>query len=106
MQFISFLSYFLFFKQYNVLVSTDVAARGLDIPSVQNVVHYQVPLDIDTFIHRSGRTARIGNAGTCYTLVGPKDGPRFSKIIAQLEKEQGIANVDINHTERDKISNK
>ncbi|KAL4508501.1 hypothetical protein ABPG72_003805 [Tetrahymena utriculariae] len=89
--------------QYKILVSTDVAARGLDIPSVQNVIHYQVPLDIDTYIHRSGRTARIGKAGICYTLIGPKDGQRFQKIIKQLDKEQGIQNIEINHTERDKI---
>lgn len=85
------------------MISTDVAARGLDIPSVENVIHYQVPLDIDTYIHRSGRTARIGKAGTCYTLVGPKDGQRFQKIINQLEKDQGIRNVEINHTERERI---
>ena len=40
-------------------MATDVAARGVDIPKVQNVIHYQVPENIDTYVHRSGRTARI-----------------------------------------------
>ena len=50
-------------RKVNILVCTDVAARGLDIPLVENVVHYQIPKNIDTYIHRSGRTARIGHEG-------------------------------------------
>lgn len=50
-------------RKVNILVCTDVAARGLDIPLVENVVHYQIPTSIDTYIHRSGRTARIGHEG-------------------------------------------
>jgi ATP-dependent RNA helicase DDX24/MAK5 len=44
-------------KTHTVVVSTDVAARGLDIPSVSTVVHYDVARAVDTFVHRSGRTA-------------------------------------------------
>lgn len=58
-------------KKINILVCTDVAARGLDIPKVNNVIHYQVPMDIDTYVHRSGRTARIGQDGVSYVLIGP-----------------------------------
>ncbi|EGR33722.1 hypothetical protein IMG5_042580, partial [Ichthyophthirius multifiliis] len=90
-------------KQYQILVCTDIAARGLDIPTVQNVINYQIPLDIDTFIHRSGRTARIGKVGTCYSLVGPKDGQRYQKLITQLQKDQGVQNIEMTHTEREKI---
>jgi superfamily II DNA/RNA helicase len=43
-----------------ILVCTDVAARGLDIPYVSNIVHYQCPFNGETYVHRSGRTARIG----------------------------------------------
>jgi ATP-dependent RNA helicase DDX24/MAK5 len=44
-------------KERTVVVATDVAARGLDIPSVATVVHYDAPRNVDTFVHRSGRTA-------------------------------------------------
>ena len=50
------------------LVATDVAARGLDIPSVDLVIQSEPPKDIDSYIHRAGRTARAGRSGTCITL--------------------------------------
>lgn len=71
-----------------LIVCTDVAARGLDIPKVQNVVHYQIPRDIDTYVHRSGRTARIGADGVMFSLVGPKENKRFEKMCEELGEEQ------------------
>jgi ATP-dependent RNA helicase DeaD len=53
------------------LVATDVAARGLDIPDVNRVIHADPPTDADTFIHRSGRTGRAGRKGTSVVLVPP-----------------------------------
>lgn len=55
------------------LVSTDLAARGLDIPQVSAIVHYHLPLDEATFTHRSGRTARWQDSGTAYLLLGPEE---------------------------------
>lgn len=52
-----------------VLISTDLAARGLDIPEIKNVVHYHLPVSEDSFIHRNGRTARWENEGNAYVLV-------------------------------------
>lgn len=52
----------------NVLVATDVAARGLDIPMVDLVIQSEPPKEIDSYIHRAGRTARAGRTGTCITL--------------------------------------
>jgi superfamily II DNA/RNA helicase len=49
-----------------VVVATDVAARGLDIPSVASVVHYDVPRSVDVFVHRSGRTAVSTNHSACF----------------------------------------
>jgi ATP-dependent RNA helicase DDX21 len=51
-----------------ILVATDVASRGLDIPNVDLVVQIEPPKDVETYIHRSGRTARAGNTGVCITL--------------------------------------
>lgn len=53
----------------NVLVATDVAARGLDIPMVDLVIQSEPPKEIDSYIHRAGRTARAGRTGTCITLT-------------------------------------
>jgi ATP-dependent RNA helicase DDX21 len=51
-----------------VLVATDVASRGLDIPNVELVIQTEPPKDTETYIHRSGRTARAGKTGTCITF--------------------------------------
>ncbi|GMM49932.1 putative ATP-dependent RNA helicase [Starmerella bacillaris] len=67
------------FKQMKnpVLVATDVAARGLDVPFVDHVVHYNLPRTADMYVHRSGRTARAGNEGVSVVLCSPqeKSGP-------------------------------
>lgn len=52
-----------------MLVVTDLASRGIDIPFVGNVIHYDYPAQSKIFIHRSGRTARAGRSGTVYTLL-------------------------------------
>ncbi len=52
-----------------ILVATDVAARGIDVNDVSLVVNYQAPKDYDTYIHRVGRTGRVGKSGTAYTFV-------------------------------------
>ncbi len=56
-----------------ILVATDAAARGLDLFDVSHIIHYDIPLDTDTFIHRSGRSAHQGNEGTTLTLIREKD---------------------------------
>ncbi|KAG7359102.1 DEAD/DEAH box helicase domain protein [Nitzschia inconspicua] len=70
-----------------VVVSTDVAARGLDIPSVSTVVHYDVARAVDTFVHRSGRTARgmgEGAVGSSISLVAPAEDKAHRKIVESL----------------------
>lgn len=58
--------------KFKILVATDVAARGLDIPNVELVIQIEPPKDTETYIHRSGRTARAGNKGTCITFYMKK----------------------------------
>ncbi len=57
----------------DILVATDVAARGIDVEDVDMVINYDVPQDIEYYIHRIGRTARAGRAGRAITFVGPKE---------------------------------
>ncbi|CAH8468579.1 unnamed protein product [Schistosoma turkestanicum] len=67
-----------------ILVATDVASRGLDIPSIHNVINYEVARDIDTHTHRIGRTGRAGAKGTAYTLfVAGKDPVDFAACLVQ-----------------------
>ncbi len=74
----------------NVLVSTDLAARGLDIPEVEAVVHYHLPLKEEDFTHRSGRTARWDAQGAVYLIVGPEEHiPEFAEEAEDMELEQG-----------------
>ncbi|KAM7271498.1 hypothetical protein ACFE04_030712 [Oxalis oulophora] len=65
---------------FNVLVATDVAARGLDVPNVDLVIHYELPTSSETFVHRSGRTGRAGKKGTAI-LIHTRDQSRNVSII-------------------------
>jgi ATP-dependent RNA helicase DeaD len=56
-----------------VLVATDVAARGLDIPAVSHVVNFDIPPDPEYYVHRIGRTGRLGRGGEAITFVGPAE---------------------------------
>lgn len=57
----------------NVFVSTDLAARGLDIPEIKHVIHYHIPINEEAFIHRNGRTARMNAEGSAFILLGPTE---------------------------------
>jgi len=69
----------------DVLVATDVAARGIDVDDVTHVVNYQCPEDEKTYLHRIGRTARAGNTGTAITFVDWDDMMRWSLIDKALD---------------------
>jgi len=69
----------------DVLVATDVAARGIDVDDVTHVINYQCTEDEKTYLHRIGRTARAGNTGTAVTFVDWDDMPRWSLIDKALD---------------------
>ncbi len=67
-------------KKYRILVATDVAARGLDIPHIEHVINYDLPQCAEDYIHRIGRTARAGAQGSAMCLVTPSDSRKWSAI--------------------------
>lgn len=71
--------------QIDVLVATDVAARGIDVSDVTHVVNYQVPEDDKVYLHRIGRTARAGASGTAVTFVEWDEVPRWGLISTALD---------------------
>jgi len=73
--------------QVNVLVATDVAARGLDIPEVDLVVHYRFPEQMERYQHRSGRTGRAGRAGTVILLVSPRERRELGMLERALSRK-------------------
>jgi len=81
-----------------ILVCTDVASRGLDIPNVQNVIHYQSPFNAEIYVHRCGRTARIGRSGETLALLAPQDERNFKTLCAVLKKDVGaITMLDVKY---------
>ncbi|MDO7598649.1 MAG: DEAD/DEAH box helicase [Flavobacteriaceae bacterium] len=70
-------------KQIQMLVATDVAARGIDVDNITHVIHYQLPDEIETYTHRSGRTGRAGNQGISMIIVTQSE----SRKIRAIEKK-------------------
>jgi len=70
-------------EQTDLLIATDVAARGLDIETVTHVINYDIPWDAEQYIHRVGRTGRAGRAGDAITLIEPRE-RRQLRVIEQM----------------------
>ncbi|WP_261512940.1 DEAD/DEAH box helicase [Chryseobacterium paludis] len=69
-------------KNIDILVATDVAARGLDVDSLTHVIHYSLPDDPEVFVHRSGRTGRAGKDGISMSLIKPEESRKLKQIKA------------------------
>ena len=69
--------------ELKILVASDVAARGLDVPSVSHVFNFDVPIHADDYVHRIGRTGRAGRSGNAYMLASPRDA-KYVEIIEKL----------------------
>lgn len=80
--------------EYRVLVATDIAARGLDIPHIAHVINYDLPQCAEDYIHRIGRTARAGAEGDSLTLLGSQDGSKWREIQRLLNPDMKPHELD------------
>ncbi|EEH50479.2 uncharacterized protein PADG_06558 [Paracoccidioides brasiliensis Pb18] len=89
----------------SIVIATDCASRGLDLPSLTHVVNYDVPASLTSYIHRVGRTARAGNSGSAWTFVAHREGRWFSNEIMKcpettVARAGSVEKVTINLTEQ------
>jgi len=78
-------------NRFTVLIATDVAARGLDISDVDLVIHYELPNDVESFVHRCGRTGRAGQKGAAIAMYTDRE----SHMIRRIKKETGAEFITI-----------
>jgi len=69
-----------------ILVATDVVGRGIDVSSVSHIVNYDIPEFCDDYVHRVGRTGRMGREGIAFTFVAPEEGPQLTRIEMRIER--------------------
>ncbi|XP_054720063.1 ATP-dependent RNA helicase DDX24-like isoform X1 [Uloborus diversus] len=81
----------------SVLLATDVAARGLDIKGIEHVIHFQVPRTAETYVHRSGRTARAQNEGLSLMLIDPQESTHYRRICKTLNKDKSLPTFPIDN---------
>ena len=74
-------------ERVDILVATDIVARGIDIDDITLVINFDVPYDVEDYVHRIGRTARAGDTGMAITFVAPNEQYRFAEIEKFLQKE-------------------
>lgn len=87
----------------NVLVATDIVARGIDVEDIQMVVNYDVPHDGEDYVHRVGRTARADRDGKAVTFVTPKERRKFAVIENLLGKKVRVGNIGRDGTDNRNI---
>jgi superfamily II DNA/RNA helicase len=78
-----------------ILVASDVAARGLDIPAVSHVFNYDVPFHADDYVHRIGRTGRAGRTGEAFMIITPDDARNYDKVLKLTKKEPETVVLDV-----------
>ncbi len=74
-------------KSVDILIATDVAARGLDVNDLTHVINYSLPDDPEVYVHRSGRTGRAGRSGVCISMVHGRDRGKLKRIEKTLKKD-------------------
>ena len=81
-------------KIYLILVTTDIASRGLDIRNVSHVINFDMPKHAEEYVHRIGRTGRAGEKGEAFSLVGPKDWVSFKAVESFLQQPLSFSSLE------------
>jgi ATP-dependent RNA helicase DeaD len=74
-------------KTLQLLIATDVAARGIDVVGITHVINYELPDDMEVYTHRSGRTGRAGNVGICMSIVHSREVGRLKQIERMVQSQ-------------------
>jgi ATP-dependent RNA helicase DeaD len=72
--------------QVRCLVATDVVGRGIDVTRISHIINYDIPSFCDDYVHRVGRTGRMGREGVAYTFVTPEEGPELTRIEMRIDR--------------------
>ncbi len=78
----------------DIMVCSDVAARGLDIPAVSHVFNFDVPINAEDYVHRIGRTGRAGRSGKAYTLALPEEARALSNVVSTIKRDIPLVEVE------------
>jgi ATP-dependent RNA helicase DeaD len=70
----------------NCLVATDVVGRGIDVSGISHIINYDIPQFCDDYVHRVGRTGRMGREGVAYTFVTPEEGSELTRIEQRINR--------------------
>ncbi|MFJ8528900.1 DEAD/DEAH box helicase [Bacillus sp. NPDC094106] len=86
--------------KFRYLIATDVAARGIDIENITHVINYDIPLEKESYVHRTGRTGRAGNSGKAITFVTPYE----DRFLAEIEEYIGFEIVKIDASSKEEVT--
>lgn len=81
-------------KQIRCLVATNVASRGLDLPDVEHVINFELPSNVDDYVHRIGRTGRAGKSGISTTYVSGHENPSTVRDLVEVLKQSNVTVPD------------
>jgi ATP-dependent RNA helicase DeaD len=84
-------------RQVRILVATDVVGRGIDVTSISHIINFDIPQSSDDYVHRVGRTGRMGREGVAYTFVTTEEGPELTRIemlINRLLKREELTDFE------------
>ncbi|KAB7500268.1 ATP-dependent RNA helicase DDX24 [Armadillidium nasatum] len=81
----------------SVLLATDVAARGIDIPGIKHIIHYEVPKTAETYVHRSGRTARANQEGLSVLLISSEEVNKYRQLCSTLNRSSDLPSFPVDY---------
>jgi ATP-dependent RNA helicase DeaD len=81
-------------NEINYLVATDVVGRGIDVTNISHIINYDLPMDCENYVHRIGRTGRIGRDGIAIAFVTPEQGEQLTAIEALINKQLDVDRID------------